>query len=171
MNKIDFDYNQMYNRIYDILKEDYKGETEEFYKNKAKERVEMHERNIMKCNAHHKMLDLGYGDNVKYHIDYFDGIPRELFPNVYEWIDDKPLSDIKYNGLSFNMIIQQYYDAHDKKLNFVEAVLVMFFFVKNGCKNIQIAGDFYEHFGGVLVKKKEKPKKYKRKFAFWKCRE
>lgn len=34
-----------------------------------------------------------------------DGLPEELYPNVEEFIDDKPLSDIMYNNLSVNMVI------------------------------------------------------------------
>lgn len=34
-----------------------------------------------------------------------DGLPKELYPNIAEYIDGKPLSDIMYNNLSVNMVI------------------------------------------------------------------
>jgi hypothetical protein len=31
-----------------------------------------------------------------------NNMPRELWPNLNEWLDDKPLSDIKVHGVSIN---------------------------------------------------------------------
>lgn len=39
MKKVDFDYNKTYNHIYDMVKENNKGETEEFYKNTTKKEL------------------------------------------------------------------------------------------------------------------------------------
>lgn len=41
-----------------------------------------------------------------------DGLPEELYTNVEEFIDDKPLSDIMYNNISINMI--RYYIKGEK---------------------------------------------------------
>lgn len=37
-----------------------------------------------------------------------DNIPEELIPNVEEWLDNKPLSDINVHGMSINYLINTY---------------------------------------------------------------
>ena len=41
-------------------------------------------------------------------IQLMNEIPEELIPNVNEWIEDKPLSDIKVHGVSINDINEHY---------------------------------------------------------------
>ena len=40
----------------------------------------------------------------------FDMCPQELEQNVWEWIEDKPYTNIKYVGLSINDLINLGYD-------------------------------------------------------------
>ena len=46
-------------------------------------------------------------------------IPQELQQNVSEWLDDKPLSDIKVNGVSINDVFAMFKDA-SRPLHFIQ---------------------------------------------------
>lgn len=48
-----------------------------------------------------------------------NNMPPELLPNVEEWIDDQPISDIKVNGVSIPDIMHQF-PEHD--ILFLEAM-------------------------------------------------
>ena len=70
-----------------------------------------------------------------------DGLPKELYTNIEEFIDDKHLSDIMYNNLSVNMVI---YCIPGKKIKewkkgkknsgigFIPAMEMMIKYVKKG---------------------------------------
>lgn len=73
-----------------------------------------------------------------------DGLPKELYPNIEEYIDGKPLSDIMYNNLSVNMVI--YYIPGKKikewkkgkknsGIGFLPAIETMVKYVKKGYTN------------------------------------
>lgn len=46
-------------------------------------------------------------------------IPKELMPNIEEWLDCKPLSDIEIYGFSINYILNRY---KHKNIDFIDAV-------------------------------------------------
>lgn len=98
-------------------------------------------------------------------------IPKELFPNIIEWIEDKPLSDIKYCGLSVNDIINNYEYYYDKKLCFPYALRIMKTYIEDGCEDKEIAKKFFDLYGGnyehYLEIKHKKEKISSSKFKKW----
>ena len=51
-----------------------------------------------------------YVDNLINRI--FDMCPQELESNIWEWVEDKPYSDIKYCGLSINDLVDLGYNKN-----------------------------------------------------------
>ena len=49
-------------------------------------------------------------------------MPSELLPNIEEWIDDQPISDIKVNGVSVPDIMHQF---QERNILFLEAMQCM----------------------------------------------
>lgn len=57
--------------------------------------------------------------------DIMKEVPEELIPNINEWIEYKPLSDIKINGVSVNDIINQF--GKKQPIYFLEALDCMIY--------------------------------------------
>lgn len=51
-----------------------------------------------------------------------NNMPQELWPNVEEWIDDKPISDIKVHGVSIPDIMHQFQGRTILFLNAMECM-------------------------------------------------
>lgn len=47
-------------------------------------------------------------------------MPEELLPNLNEWLDNKPLSDIKVHGISVNDILEKFKNRND--IDFIEVL-------------------------------------------------
>jgi hypothetical protein len=48
-----------------------------------------------------------------------NNMPQELWPNVEEWIDDQPISDIPVHGVSIPQIINRF---SDERILFLDAI-------------------------------------------------
>lgn len=51
---------------------------------------------------------VSYGDCILEASYLVHNMPQELWPNLNEWLDDKPLSDIKVHGLSINDVMKMF---------------------------------------------------------------
>lgn len=68
--------------------------------------------------------------------DLMKDMPDELLPNIVEWINDEPISDIRIGKLSIKDIMYCFYTPKDKIVNdFIDSANAMKEYVKNGCKN------------------------------------
>lgn len=65
----------------------------------------------------------------------FSLLPDEIIPNVIEWLEDKPFSDINYYGLSIKQL--QDYDtvANKYSARYIYYFLLMSLFNQNGHKD------------------------------------
>ena len=52
--------------------------------------------------------DFSLGNCENDAVYFLDNLPEELIQNVNEWLDDKPLTDIKVHGVSINDIYKFY---------------------------------------------------------------
>lgn len=66
---------------------------------------------------------------------HFSSLPDDIVPNVKEWLNNKPFSDIDYYGLSIKKM--QDYDILANKCSnrYLYYFLTMSLFKKNGCIN------------------------------------
>ena len=65
--------------------------------------------------------------------DIMHGLPDELIPNINEWIDDKPISDIKINGISALDIMGQF--GKRQCITFLQAIECLNAWKKTGYRN------------------------------------
>ena len=65
----------------------------------------------------------------------FSLLPDKIIPNIEEWLEDKPFSDIDYYGLSIKKM--QDYDILANKCSnrYLYYFLTVLLFKKNGCIN------------------------------------
>lgn len=147
MRKFDYDYDRVYYACYKMAKRDYKGMDEEWYKEKAKADVPNLMLEIFKCNLIDRIKKIGFKKD--YAIDcankITDIIPKELYGNIQEWIDDKPISDIKYKGISIKDIMEQdikYGVKHD----FFESLEAMMMYIQCGCRDKSICKKYFRYY-------------------------
>ena len=66
---------------------------------------------------------------------HFSILPDEVIPNVIEWLEDKPFSDINYHGLSIKKMQDCDILANKCSNRYLYYFLTMSLFKKNGCVN------------------------------------
>lgn len=66
----------------------------------------------------------------------FTDYPDELIPNLEEWVEDKPISRIEYNGVSIRDIMYQDYDKNGKIVyDFVKSYKLIKDYLNSNIKN------------------------------------
>lgn len=133
MREIEYDYDSVYKVIYEGKKSTYKDMPEEWYVQKSKEEVPNFMFNLFKTNVLYRMLQEGYGRwyAVPFVDKIFKYLPEELYVNLEEYIDEKPISDIKLHGVSLKDIINQY-GEDGRKEPFIDACEAMIAYIKTG---------------------------------------
>ncbi len=58
-----------------------------------------------------------------------DDMPEELYQNVWEWIEDKPISEVIVGDLSINQVMEA------NKTNFIDGTRLMMRYIRCGCSN------------------------------------
>lgn len=56
-----------------------------------------------------------------------DGMPEELYQNVWEWIEDKPISEIRIGELSIKELMKY------TKVDFINCTKLMMSYIRRGC--------------------------------------
>lgn len=70
--------------------------------------------------------------------EMLDDMPKELYQNVWEWIEDKPISEIRVGELSIKQIME--YTKH----GFLDCAELMCRYVKRGCADEEGILGYYE---------------------------
>lgn len=73
-------------------------------------------------------------------------IPKEVYPNIYEYLNDEEITDIKYHGLSILDIMYSNIEYEKKPYHFYNGLRRFCEFVNNGCKN----PGWYEHIINIM---------------------
>ena len=97
----EFDYDRVYDTCYRIAKLKHKGMDEEWYRKKAEEDVPEGMFKIFISNLFHRIMQDGASRSLAESLtdEIINGLPKELYINIQEYIDEKPISDIKYEGV------------------------------------------------------------------------
>lgn len=98
----------------------------------------------MEANVMNKMENdtlewkLRKGDNHRYINPWFKYIPKEVYPNIVEWINNEPISKIKYKELSIKELFdrmrlpdnikEKYYSVY-----YFKALRLLARYVEGGC--------------------------------------
>lgn len=61
--------------------------------------------------------------------EMLDDMPEELYQNVWEWIEDKPISEVIVGDLSINQVMEA------NKTNFIDGTRLMMRYIRCGCSN------------------------------------
>lgn len=119
-------------RIYELTKLEFPGKTEEFYQLISQERWRYCVRYALRDFMSDKLGKTGFysSDAAEDEAnDIMKDLPEELFPNIEEWLNDKPLSEIKYGKISIKKLVEL-----DRSHNFLRSVKKMLFYIKRGCQ-------------------------------------
>ena len=131
------DKNLAYKRIYNSLKKEYPQEDEEFYKLITAQKVEKTTRFWLKEYLSDKIQEI-YGCNYilgdKKAAKLIDNLPKELFPNVEEWLGGDPISEIDYGGMSIKRIMEQHKESLGRIYDFLTCLEIMNNYIADGCR-------------------------------------
>lgn len=124
--------------IYKMTKFDFPGKTEEFYQLISQERWKESVRFCYQMFIRDKLMKNGFYSC--YHADkrserIMKDLPEELFPNVEEWLNDEPISEIKYGDLSIKELMDFGKNRNGGQNGFLECIELMVLYIKEGCKN------------------------------------
>lgn len=61
--------------------------------------------------------------------EMLDDMPEELYQNVWEWIEDKPISEIRIGELSIKELMEY------TKVDFINCTKLMMRYIRGGCVN------------------------------------
>ncbi len=144
MREFDYDYDRVYDTCYRTAKVEHKGMTEEWYRKKAEEDVPEGMFKIFVANLFHRIMQGGVSRSLAYSLtnEIINRLPEELYINVQEYIDEKPVSDIKYEGVSIKDIMEQYKDINLTE-PFIDAAIAMIAYVESGCEDRSICFGFF----------------------------
>lgn len=154
MKRIIFDEELMLQINNKLMHAVYEGESEEYICKKAAELTAKNKRDALTLNIEQKLLegkcDAGYAE--RYAESLAGRIPEELYPNVFEWLDGKEISEIDYHGMSIKRIMDECYQRFHQRFTFLTALDNMLWYIHSGCKNPDICmaacitdGHIYEH--------------------------
>lgn len=131
MERVEFDYDLIYKMNWMMAPTLYgKGKTDAFYHQRALELTEWAKRENVKVNVSKKLLESGNytKDHAERLADFIiSPLPEELFQNIFEWIEDKPISEICYHGCSIKKIMDS-----NKWFGFIHSVIMINNYIKNG---------------------------------------
>ena len=130
MKKFDLKYEKIYALDYRRTKEEFPNESEEFLEKEARKRAEEDSRFILKLEIARKYQETdGFSQDYAKKIaqEMIDELPFELFPNIIEWINNEPISEIDYGGLSIKKMMNW------RMYPFSQYIKAMLIYINSGC--------------------------------------
>lgn len=123
-------------RMYKATKLDFPDKTEEFYQLITQERWKYSVRCTLQKYMYNKLMETGF-----YYDEQADmkskrimkDLPEELFPNIEEWLNDEPISEIRYGDLSIKELMDFGKDRRGRQNNFLKCLELMILYIKDGC--------------------------------------
>lgn len=137
-----YNYDMLYKILHQDVKLEHPNESEEWYKKEIEKIIPSRIQDIFKSNIFFRFKQDGYND---VRADYWatkiiNILPKELYPNIEEWIDEKPLSDIKYCGISIKDIMNHY--LPQRIIPFNRSIEAMLAFIESGSRDINICYNY-----------------------------
>lgn len=147
MKRIIFDEELVLQINNELMHAVYAGESEEYICKKAAELTAENKRGILALNIEQKLLEGGCGAGYAERCaeSLAGRIPEELYPNVFEWIDDKEISEIDYHGMSIKRIMDDFYHMVGCHCDFISALRAMFVYIRGGCKDDNICRVYFAY--------------------------
>ena len=91
-----------------------------------------------------RLMEDDYDDNSSYHFKVakwiIENVQPELMQNINEWIEHKPISDIKIHNVSINDIMTQF---ENYKISFVQALSCLIYWQKTNYHNPDFCRDYF----------------------------
>ena len=135
-----------YQRMYKLLKKEQPQKTEEFYTLMATQMTRDSIQFWLKKYTSDKIQKIyGWNSNIgdKEAAQLIDNLPEELYPNIEEWLNNEPISEIDYGGMSIKRIMEQHKESLDVIYPFLTCLKIMNKYIRNGCQDKSIC---YEPF-------------------------
>lgn len=137
MRVYEYDEDIIFKGNYGRLKVNYEGMPESWYVEEAKKLIPKGMLVIFKENLKEKLKQVGFDDfwaddtaNI-----LIQNLPKELYINLHEWIDDEPISDIKYGGVSIKDIMEQDIKKLGYEHGFVDSAKAIIKYIKTDCED------------------------------------
>lgn len=126
-------------------KSQYKDMSDEWYQQWAKEHLQEYKMSIMETNIFYHLRHIKYPEYLNrssaHRLAY--ELPMELYQNLNEWIDEKPISEIKYGDLSIKEIVDTYAKMN-RGATFVDCCDDMLYYIQTGCVDKGVCFHLYE---------------------------
>lgn len=138
MEKVEFNFEQQYMLNFRYMMRHYPNDSIEQNKIRALEKLPENRNTLMTINVRNKMIEsLEYEEQfaINRAQRLMENMPEVLYPNIEEWIDDKPISDLVIGDVSIKRIMEQHKDIDGKIYGFVQCAFLMKDYVNNGCKD------------------------------------
>lgn len=126
-----FDYDFMYKINLEMVHGMYKNKSEDFYHKEALKMTKAAKSEYINANMGKKLQECGFGktESGRKAKNFVSWLPEELYPNIIEWIEGKPISDIDYHGMSIKKIMEQ-----NKGSTFIKSLYAMHAYIDSGYK-------------------------------------
>lgn len=145
MKRIEFDEELMLQINTELMHAVYEGKTEEYICQKATELTAKNKKDALALNIEQKLLEekcsAGYAERSAESLA--ERIPEELYPNIFEWIDDKEISEIDYHGMSIKRIMDDFRYMFNCQCDFVSALRAMLFYIRGGCNDSHVCRTYF----------------------------
>lgn len=146
MRELPYDYDIVYETSYLMIKSDYENMPEEWYIKKAKENIPRLMIQIFKGNIWYRLqqegADIQFANRLSQKL--IEDVPKELYQNIQEWIDEKPISDIKYGGISIKDIMEQDFVGMGIYHSFIESLMALLLYIEHGCKDKTLCKNYFK---------------------------
>lgn len=148
MRKYDYDYKRVYETNYRILKNKHKNMSEKWYQEETQKSISHSMLQIFRTNISYRLKEDGLSPILANDLSYtiINELPSELYPNVQEWIDDKPISDIKYYGISIKDIMEQDIENTHKTYDFIDSLNAMLLYINHGCEDVSLCKNYFRRY-------------------------
>lgn len=102
-------------------------------------------RRILKEKIAVKYRDWGFNENESNGkaSRIVDDMPTELLDNIVEWLNNKPISDIEYGGMSIKKIMNMNNLENNHKA-FLSCARAMVLYIKSGCTDKWICTHYFK---------------------------
>lgn len=145
MERIKYDPQLWYDSCYVESLFAHPEKSKEWHTQVAQSQMKFGEINNLKLNMQLKLEELHFPPSMAeaWADMVVDELPQEYHQNINEWIDDKPLTDLKYKDLSIREIMEHGKKVRGEEYGFLHSSLVFADYVKGIYKSKKSCYDYF----------------------------